>query len=443
MRTPYPLRLLLFFWALAAPLHAQDAHRIWARVHTHAGEVHEGFLRWDRNEASWVDLLDGTKTLPEDAYDTWIAEQHGGERPVRAIQLRGYRVTWDEEDPDFPTRVASGIRFGHLAELVVADEDSVDLVLKGGGRVSLSGGATDLGPSLRELIVERNGRTTELEWEDVERVTFAAVPAGERARSQRLYGTVQDDRGRSFTGFLAWDLDEAFTSDILDGRDDDGDEHDIPFGDIASIEAERRSAKVTLRSGRTLELSGSNDVGRGHRGVQISDPGLGMIEVEWDALERVDFEPAPDGPAYDAFDGGAPLQGTVVTQTGEEIRGTLRWDMDETYTWELLDGRAEDDAFVVGVGRVGRIERGHSFKVELGRIARIERGEAFGVRVVLVDGRELVMDDSNDVDWDNKGILITPAPSEDGGEPAQRYVSWEEFKEVRFGSAAASAGGPR
>ncbi|MEZ4416895.1 MAG: hypothetical protein R3E10_14185 [Gemmatimonadota bacterium] len=415
---------------MATPLYAQDAHRIWGRVHTKDGEVHEGFIRWDRNEASWVDQLDGTKGVPQEHYDTWLALHGDTDRPTRTIQLRGYRVSWDEEDPDFPLNVTSGLRFGQIAEIVAADEDSVDVVLRSGARIGLSGGSTDFGPSMRELLVESSGRSTELEWEQIERVEFSAAPAGERPPASRLYGTVEDDRGRSFTGFISWDLDEVMTTDILDGRDEGGDDRDIPMGDIRSIEGHRRSSTVTLASGRTLELSGSNDVGRGHRGVQISDPGLGMVEVEWDEFARIEFSAAPAEPGYDAFDGGHRLVGTVTTQAGEEVSGLIRWDMDEESSWELLNGVSEKV----------------SFDIEFGQIARIERGEVFGARVTLLDGRTFELDDSNDVDWDNKGILVTAEDAEGGeaGAPAQRYVSWEEFKEVRFqqhGSGRAETGG--
>ena len=42
----------------AAPLSAQSMDRIWGRVHTTEGEVHSGFIRWDRKEAGRGDTLD-------------------------------------------------------------------------------------------------------------------------------------------------------------------------------------------------------------------------------------------------------------------------------------------------------------------------------------------------------------------------------------------------
>ena len=58
--------------ALAGPAWAQDGDRIWGRIYTTSGDVYEGFIRWDRNEGSWVDVLDGSKEIPEENYLAWL-----------------------------------------------------------------------------------------------------------------------------------------------------------------------------------------------------------------------------------------------------------------------------------------------------------------------------------------------------------------------------------
>ena len=54
-------RSLLCVAVLASPALAQDDDRIWGQLHTTSGDVYEGFIRWDRNEGSWVDILDGSR----------------------------------------------------------------------------------------------------------------------------------------------------------------------------------------------------------------------------------------------------------------------------------------------------------------------------------------------------------------------------------------------
>ena len=76
----------------------------------------------------------------------------------------------------------------------------------------------------------------------------------------------------------------------------------------------------------------------------------------------------------------------MVTRSGEEIDGVIRWDADEAASWEFLDGRADDVVFTI----------------EFGNVSRIKRGQAFGATVTLLDGRtfELASDEvSNCSSW--------------------------------------------
>lgn len=426
--------LVLCALGLPGPVWAQDDDRIWGQVHTVSGDVHEGFIRWDRNEGSWVDILDGSKTIPDENYLAWLSatDVDADGPPVRTIDLLGYRISWNENDPEFSMNTASGVRFGHLSSLRVIQADTVELVLRSGEVVEFEGGSSDLGGSIRELLVEvPGGENVELEWSDLDRVVFSTVPPGTRAASPRLYGTVEDRDGNRYTGYVSWDLDEIFESDELDGEERRGGrDRSIRFGDIASIERVPGGSRVSLVDGGQLDLTDNRDVDRGNRGIQISDPALGMVEVEWREFRILRFHEAPAVVGYDAFDGGHPLVGTVVTELGEEIEGVIRWDADEAGSWEFLNGRADDVVFTV----------------EFSYVSRIVRDGAFGSTVTLVDGRTFELDDSNDVGWDNKGILITPegrrfANTVDGSR--WRVIHWDEFDEVRFRHDANPTSGGR
>ena len=414
---------------VSAPVSAQAEHRIWGRVQTSGGDVHEGFLRWDRNEGSWVDQLDGSKAIPAENYAVWLAANEL-ERATRSLDLLGYRVSWNEEDPDFRTVVTSGVRFGHLAALAVAGVDSVRLELRSGQRVSLSGGATDIGRSIRDVVVDvPQGREVELDWRDLDRIDFSAPPGGVAPRSPRLHGTVEDIHGDVYSGFIAWDLDEIFESDILDGEEMEGrDERDVRFADIRSIERIERGSRVELTDGQVIDLTGSNDVHFGHGGVQISDPALGMVEVDWRVFRRIRFHAPPDGGSgagYDTFDGGHPLVGTVETREGETLEGLIRWDADEASSWEILNGEARDI----------------KFSIDFGFVSRIERDPAFGAIVTLRDGRVLHLDHSNDVNWDNRGIMVAPEGSRPERVASWRLVSWGDFHSATFRPSGAGSAG--
>lgn len=404
------------FSSSSTALNAQESDRIWGRVETAAGRIYEGYIRWDRNEGSWADVLDGSKEPSREARELWreLASRDDENRD-RVIEFLGIRISWD--DRDFPGSHESGIRFGHIRRLVVLDDDAVELQLKSGEWVELEGGSTDLGDEMRELLVDdpQEG-VVELRWRDLDEIEFFSAPAQPReADGVRFYGTVEDVYGDRYTGYISWDLDEIFTHDILDGEED-GRDREIPFGEIAAIEKEWGRSRVIFQDGQEMVLAGSNDVDDGHRGVQISDPGLGQVEVEWDEFQMIRFHAPELEAGYDDFDGGHRLRGTVVTRDGEEFTGWIRWDADEEYSWEFLNGEDRDIVY----------------DVEFGNIRTIERDSSRSALVTLLDGRVLEMEGSNDVNDDNKGIFIQvdeDARARDGG---WVLVNWDDFRELRF-----------
>ena len=140
----------------------------------------------------------------------------------------------------------------------------------------------------------------------------------------------------------------------------------------------------------------------------------------WDEFESLAFSAAPAEDLYTTFDGGRSLFGTVRTVGGETVTGYIRWDNDEEYTWEILDGD----------------HHGVEFDVEFSNIARIERVSDSGAQVILRDGRSFELTDSNDVNDGNKGIFITT----ESGELV--VVEWDDFEGVSLRDwRSAQAGG--
>lgn len=270
-----------------------------------------------------------------------------------------------------------------------------------------------MGSGFRGLVVD-DGREepVELRWRDVDRVEFMAPPAGTRpGAGSRIHGTLRTRDGGEFTGYVAWDVDEILSTDVLDGEED-GRDVEIPFHGIAAIErAGSSGARVVLSGGEELLLRGSNDVDSGNRGISVSDPGLGQVTVGWDDFEElVLHEPAEAAGGYGAFDGGYRLYGSVETEDGEVLEGYLRWDNDEAWSWEILDGR------------LGDVE----LDVELGLVAAVRRLGGWGAEVTLRDGRAFELTGSNDVDEGNKGIFLT------SGEGETVLVRWRDLREVKL-----------
>jgi len=384
--------------------------RIYGKITTVDGDTFQGFIRWDKNEGGWVDVLDGNKERTHKAKKSKRRMYRERESSVEifGIKIGGsncYISDWSDVSQ-------SGVRFGHIRTLEAIGDDEVLLILKSGEEVEFESGSTDFGDGIREIVIEdRDEGELELVWDDIEMIEFSKSPAdGDTNFGERLYGTLTTRRGEEFTGAVCWDVDELFTTDILDGEYKNR-RRKIKFGKIDGIERYSSSgAVIRLKNGDELLLKGTNDVDDSNRGITISDPAFGQVVVEWDDFDEIVFKEGIKPVTYDQFDGGRRIKGTVYTEDGESYTGEIRWDNDEEFTWEILDGENRD------------VE----FDIEFGLIKSIEKKSYRSALVTVSDGRTFRLSGSNDVDEDNKGIFIMTSDGE------EIEVEWEDFERVEF-----------
>ena len=404
------LFLGIFLIFSVAVIAADNSGRIYGKITTVDGDVFEGLIRWDKNEAAWVDMLDGTKDIPKKNMKRSSKKRYKDNDG--SIELFGIKIGGSGSNIIFGNSAQSGVRFGHVKSFEVLDDNELLIILKSGREVEFQNGSTDIGTDIREIIIEdKDEGEIELAWEDLETVEFSAAKTDKpSALGERLYGTLVTRRGDEHTGFVCWDIDEVLTSDILDGNDKKR-KRKIKFGTIESIERySSNGAVVKLKSGDEVLLRESNDVDDSNRGIIISDPELGQVTVSWDEFDKLVFKEAKNVARYDDFDGGKPLEGTVYTEDDEQFKGTIRWDNDEEYTWEMLNGDYHD------------VE----YEIEFSKIKEIAKKSYRSSNVTLRDGRTFRLRGSNDVDEDNKGIFITLSDGE------EIEVEWDEFSKVIF-----------
>jgi hypothetical protein len=176
------------------------------------------------------------------------------------------------------------------------------------------------------------------------------------------------------------------------------------FGDIKSLTVRGRTrVMLELRNGKEIKLDdGSNDVGAR---IRVLDSELGEITIKWDRLDKVEFMETPKKLRSRM---GEPIYGTVYTRDGE-ITGFIQWDHDERLSTDKLDGETRDDDLSIPFGNIQSIAKS-------GR----------GVELVTKKGREMHLTGSNDVDRDNRGIIVnTPGMG-------RVDIPWREFDKVEF-----------
>jgi hypothetical protein len=397
------LGLLTLALAMPNPATAAGAEGfIYGRVTTDDGDVHEGRLRWSDEEAFWGDFFNATKERGDRPYLDEVPEdqRHRG----TPIKIFGLTVGTSYEHSSSARMMK--IRFGDIAELHPHGGDRATMALKDGSRFELDGGSNDLGATIHVSGTAEGD--VEIEWGDIESIEFSQAPAELEVPEHRLHGTVVTSVGE-FSGFIQWDQHECVSSDKLDGESDDGD-HALEMGGIRSIErASHRGSLVTLRDGSELLLEGTNDVNDENRGIFVDDPRFGRLLVSWDAFERIDFSDLEQsGPAYDEYEPGMPLRGAVTDVDAKVHRGRIVYDLDESATWEFLDGDSGDISYSVPMGLVSTIEP--------------RRG---GALVMLKSGEKLDLEDAADVDEGNDGIAILDGDKID-------YVAWDRVRRIDF-----------
>jgi hypothetical protein len=188
----------------------------------------------------------------------------------------------------------------------------------------------------------------------------------------------------------------------------------IPFGHLRSIQREEEGwASITLKEGSTFRVRATGDLGSHMRGIEVMPAGQEPISLKWADLKRVDFASTPAATGTTATPPARQrLYGTVTTRE-DAFTGFVVWDRDEALLADTLDGESA----------------GKKHEIAFSDILYIAREGYQASRVGLHDGTEIKLSGTNDVDDDNRGILISVPGI------GQVAVEWDEF--IRLDLAAA------
>ena len=176
------------------------------------------------------------------------------------------------------------------------------------------------------------------------------------------------------------------------------------FGEIKEMQMRGGDTVIlTFKDGERQEVEGgSNDI---EAKLHIIDREQGDITLKWDKIRAIEFMAAPQ-PLKGIF--GKPLFGTVTTKYGN-FKGYIQWDHEECLDTDKLDGDSEDG----------------DISVEFAKIKAIEKFKR-GSLVTLLSGKEIYIYGSNDVNDNNRGIIINDLNF------GKIRVDWDEFDRLDF-----------
>lgn len=382
---------------------------MYGTVTTHNDQQYKGQIRWGKEEIFWFDMFNSSK--PDNPHLQHLSQDeranlnktkkwHQGKIDVPFVK----KWNWAADNGHTHT---FAMRFGDIQKIEVKRNEWVSVYTKSGEKISLRGGANDIGthvqiddPELGNIIID---------WDQIAEVSFHSGSNNTPNKyGVPLYGTVTTRHG-SFVGYVQWDHDERMSKDELNGDHEDG-RFDILFESIASIKRVSGGAEVRLASGRSFKLSGTNDVNHDNRGIIVNIKSLGRVDIPWDEFNEVVFEEAPKNTpvSYDSFQkGGQKITGTVTTSEST-YSGQLIYDLDETYLGEMLNGKKDN------------IE----YSIPFEWIQSVVPKDVDSADVTLTSGTTLHLEDIVDVNSDNDGVLVEELDHH------HQYIPWDEILSI-------------
>ena len=175
------------------------------------------------------------------------------------------------------------------------------------------------------------------------------------------------------------------------------------FGEVSKIESEGQDVRVTLKSGSVVAVN-RFDASDFDDGLRVWDP-RGVTDLDSTRIRSIELLPTmavPDPPVR--------LYGTVRSRQGD-FTGFVEWDREECIGSDELDGRDP---------------QGVEQHVRFDTIRSIEGKSRGSSQVTLTDGRELTLSGTNDVNGDNRGIVV------DDPRYGRVVVSWWSFERADF-----------
>ncbi|GGF40707.1 hypothetical protein [Echinicola rosea] len=399
---------------LPAQLQAQQEAFIYGEVELRNETKLKGKITWSAGQSLWVDLLVAEKkdnTILEHLSQDDIPHLSAGEKKAEW----GFMALWKNQYPSRKLTFRS--QFGNILEIMVTGDDDATIVLKNHENIRIflnddQEYAHQLGETITVQV--ESGEKKPLSWKTIERIRFRKTPANlPNFESKPLYGLVTTRTGYAYQGLVKWDMNEHLDDQYLDGTTIDDRSARYHFYEVKSIRPKNKGSLIQLQSNKEIYLHELTNVTNKNAGIQIRNPHWGQIALKWGDFKTAHFTPYPTetGFGYDDFETPSALYGTVKLKSGQEITGSIYYDLDEHWNIETLDGWAQG---------------GGLRQVPFSLIKEIYPVSDTHTAAILVDDEKIILGERSDVDQNNWGIMIR---STDG---QFSYVPWQNLRKLTF-----------
>lgn len=263
-----------------------------------------GEIKIDWNRMEKVDFMESGKKLEHVFGEPIFAKVNAGRRGT----FKG-TVQWDQgvaknsHNERFLDDILNGkdrdgekqIPFRSIAK-ITKSRNGVEVILKSGREFFLTGSNDVNNENSGILVNDPEVGQVVIPWRDFETLemlddTDMGMSYSDFPVSKGLTATVITIDGEEYKGLLAYDLDEAWEFEILDGKDDRV-TYKIPFRNIKNIIPKNYAySMVILKNGTNLLLGESRDVSDQNDGVLVFPSKNAKPEfIRWSKIDEIIFD---------------------------------------------------------------------------------------------------------------------------------------------------------
>lgn len=259
-------------------------------------------LNWDRIEK--VEFMDNAGQKKNGFGEPIIAKVNAGRRGTFTGTIQWDQgVSKNTHNERFLDDVLNGkdrvgdkeIPFRSIAK-ITKNRNGVDVILKSGREFYLTGSNDVNDENSGILINDPEIGQIVIPWRDFESLeTLEELKTGLKYSDfqspKGLRGKVITVNGEVHEGLIAYDLDEAWEFEILDGQDDRV-TYKIPFKNIKNIIPKNYAySMVILRNGMNLLLGESRDVSEDNDGVLVfTSKDAKPVYIRWSKIDEIIFD---------------------------------------------------------------------------------------------------------------------------------------------------------
>lgn len=379
----------LLFCLYAIFSHAQSAisaYRIFGKITTVDNQEFKGYIQWGNNNY-WIDFFEGQKT--RNPYSSYF-------KPGSGVVFRYNNRTYTQ-----PQTHNFCCRFGNLEQIHPTGDREARIQLKNRQEIILRKGNTnDIGTGI--LITTENEKI-QVKWEHISEITFMQADIKDNFPLNPVYGSVKSSQG-IYKGLITWNYNQKRSPEKNDNIN-------IFLNKMAKIirpqksfqllAQERQSSTPFYTNSNILEPLGS---------ILVNMPNTGRAIVPPAQFNELTVIPASELKllTYDDFSQAGLLKGEVITQNNQTISGTLAYDLDESWNFEVLDGKNNNITYCIPLQYIQSIEP-KNYKYSF---------------ITLKNGSKLSLGESCDVNQENNGVLVL----RENQTPV--YIIWSEVKTI-------------